>query len=44
VLVISEGTIIRLIENPTAVPQATGRSIAAAGFENKKLGRVREGM
>jgi hypothetical protein len=32
------------MENPTAVPQATGRSMAAAGFENKKLGRVKEEM
>jgi hypothetical protein len=32
------------MENPTAVPQATGRSIAAAGFENRKLGKVRDGM
>jgi hypothetical protein len=39
-----EGWILRLIENPIAVPQATGRSIAAAGFEKRKLGRVNEGM
>jgi hypothetical protein len=39
-----EGRILRLIENPIAVPQATGRSIAAAGFEKRKLGRVNEGM
>jgi hypothetical protein len=32
------------MENPTAVPQATGSRIAAAGFEKRKLGRVKEGM
>jgi hypothetical protein len=40
----SRKKVIRLIENPIAVPQATGRSIAAAGFSNKKVGRVKEGM
>jgi hypothetical protein len=32
------------MEKPTAVPQATGSRIAAAGFSNRKLGSVREGM
>jgi len=32
------------MENPTAVPHATGSRIAAAGFEKRKLGRVKEGM
>jgi hypothetical protein len=32
------------MEKPTAVPQATGRSIAAAGLEKRNSGRVREGM
>jgi hypothetical protein len=36
--------IVRLMENPTAVPQATGSRIAAAGFEKRKLGSVKEGM
>jgi hypothetical protein len=34
----------RLMEKPRAVPQATGSKIAAAGFSNRKLGSVREGM
>lgn len=32
------------MENPTAVPHATGSRIAAAGFEKRKLGRVKEGI
>jgi len=32
------------MEKPTAVPHATGSRIAAAGFSNRKLGSVREGM
>lgn len=36
--------ILRLMEKPIAVPHATGRSIAAAGLEKRKVGRVREGM
>jgi hypothetical protein len=35
---------VRLIEKPIAVPQATGNRMAAAGFSNRKLGSVREGM
>jgi hypothetical protein len=38
------GTVLRLMEKPTAVPQATGSSIAAAGLEKRNSGRVREGM
>ena len=32
------------MEKPIAVPQATGSRIAAAGFSNRKLGSVRDGM
>lgn len=32
------------MENPTAVPQATGSNIAAAGLLKRKLGRVKLGM
>jgi hypothetical protein len=35
---------LRLIEKPTAVPQATGRSIAAAGLEKRNAGSVRDEM
>jgi hypothetical protein len=35
---------LRLMEKPIAVPQATGRSMAAAGLEKRKVGKVREGM
>jgi hypothetical protein len=35
---------IRLMEKPIAVPQATGSSMAAAGFSNRKVGSVSEGM
>jgi hypothetical protein len=32
------------MENPTAVPQATGSRIAAAGLLKRKLGKVKLGM
>jgi hypothetical protein len=35
---------LRLMAKPVAVPQATGSSIATAGFSKTKLGRVSEGM
>ncbi len=36
--------IIRLAENPIAVPRATGNRIDAAGLANSAAGSVREGM
>lgn len=41
----AEGEVdLRRTENPTAVPNATGKRIAAAGLEKTAAGSVIEGM
>lgn len=38
------GGCLRLFQNPTAVPNATGKRIEAAGCSNMTPGRVMDGM